>query len=93
MLAIAILVGALAAWTRHRRELELKLDEIHAAERRNAEALSAAKQLFVHPNPVRSRLRRIGDVTGHSPADARTAYTLRVALTLGRLSPRCSEQL
>lgn len=41
--------------------------------------------LFVHPNTVRYRLRRITDVTGLSPASARDAYTLRVALTLGRL--------
>ena len=41
--------------------------------------------LFVHPNTVRYRLRRITDVTRLSPADARDAYTLRIALTLGRL--------
>ncbi|MGI8887399.1 MAG: PucR family transcriptional regulator [Nocardioidaceae bacterium] len=41
--------------------------------------------LFVHPNTVRYRLKRITDVTGFSPADARDAYTLRIALTLGRL--------
>jgi hypothetical protein len=41
--------------------------------------------LFVHPNTVRYRLRRIADVTGLSPSDARDAYTLRMALTLGRL--------
>ena len=40
--------------------------------------------LFVHPNTVRYRLKRITDVTGLSPTDARDAYTLRVALTLGR---------
>jgi sugar diacid utilization regulator len=41
--------------------------------------------LFVHPNTVRYRLRRIADVTALSPSDARDAYTLRMALTLGRL--------
>ncbi|MEJ7742058.1 MAG: helix-turn-helix domain-containing protein [Nocardioidaceae bacterium] len=41
--------------------------------------------LFVHPNTVRYRLRRLTDVTGLSPGDARDAYTLRIALTLGRL--------
>jgi DNA-binding PucR family transcriptional regulator len=41
--------------------------------------------LFVHPNTVRYRLRRIAEVTGLSPAEARDAYTLRIALTLGRL--------
>jgi hypothetical protein len=43
--------------------------------------------LFVHPNTVRYRLRRAGDLTGLSPADPRHAYTYRVALTLGRLNP------
>ncbi|MDX6367154.1 MAG: hypothetical protein QOK30_2230 [Nocardioidaceae bacterium] len=43
------------------------------------------RALFIHPNTVRYRLRRIADVTGLSPAEARDAYTLRLALTLGRL--------
>lgn len=46
---------------------------------------ATGRLLFVHPNTVRYRLRRIADVTGLSPSDARDAYTLRVALTLGRL--------
>ena len=41
--------------------------------------------LFVHPNTVRYRLRRIHDVTGLAPGKARDAFTLRIALTLGRL--------
>jgi sugar diacid utilization regulator len=44
------------------------------------------RRLFVHPNTVRYRLRRIADVTSLSPTDARDAYTMRVALTLGRLT-------
>jgi sugar diacid utilization regulator len=46
---------------------------------------ATGRRLFVHPNTVRYRLRRIADVTALAPADARDAYTLRVALTLGRL--------
>lgn len=46
---------------------------------------ATARALFVHPNTVRYRLRRIADVTSLSPNHARDAYTLRVALTLGRL--------
>lgn len=46
---------------------------------------AASRLLFVHANTVRYRLRRIADVTGLSPSDARHAYTLRLALTLGRL--------
>jgi sugar diacid utilization regulator len=45
----------------------------------------AARALFVHPNTVRYRLRRIHEVSGYSPTDARDAYALRLALTLGRL--------
>jgi DNA-binding PucR family transcriptional regulator len=41
--------------------------------------------LFVHANTVRYRLKRIAEVTGMSPSEARDAYTLRLALTLGRL--------
>ncbi|MCW2872452.1 PucR family transcriptional regulator [Actinacidiphila oryziradicis] len=46
----------------------------------------AARMLFVHPNTVRYRLRRVTDVTGWSPSDVRSAFTLRIALILGRLS-------
>lgn len=47
---------------------------------------SAARTLFVHPNTVRYRLRRVADVTGFAPLSARDAFTLRVALAIGRLS-------
>ena len=46
----------------------------------------AARTLFVHPNTVRYRLRRVAELTGLSPQSARQAFTLRVALVLGRLS-------
>ena len=45
----------------------------------------AARLLFVHPNTVRYRLRRVADVTGLSATDEREAFALRVALMLGRL--------
>ncbi len=48
---------------------------------------SAARALFVHPNTVRYRLRRITDVTGFSPLSPRDAFALRMALTIGRLDP------
>ena len=34
----------------------------------------------------RYRLKRVLDVTGLAPADARQAFTLRVAVVLGRLA-------
>ena len=45
----------------------------------------AARALFVHANTIRYRLRRVDELTGLNPADARDAYALRLALTLGRL--------
>jgi sugar diacid utilization regulator len=42
--------------------------------------------LFVHPNTVRYRLKRIADFTGRDPTLPRDAYVLRVAATVGRLS-------
>jgi DNA-binding PucR family transcriptional regulator len=48
---------------------------------------SAARILYVHPNTVRYRLRRVGEVAGLSPTAARDAFALRIALTLGRLDP------
>ncbi|MGY4708897.1 PucR family transcriptional regulator [Mycolicibacterium sp. CBM1] len=46
---------------------------------------ACARKLFVHPNTVRYRLRRIGDFTGRDPTLPRDAYVLRVASTVGRL--------
>ncbi len=44
-----------------------------------------ARLLFVHPNTVRYRLRRITDVCGLAPTVPRDLYTLQIALTLGHL--------
>ena len=46
---------------------------------------ATARLLFVHPNTVRYRLRRVTEVTGYAPTDPRQAFTLRLALALGRL--------
>jgi hypothetical protein len=42
--------------------------------------------LFVHPNTVRYRLKRITDFTGRDPTQPRDAYVLRVAATVGQLN-------
>jgi DNA-binding PucR family transcriptional regulator len=47
---------------------------------------ACARELFVHANTVRYRLRRIAEMTGLNPSGARDAYTLHLAVTLGRLS-------
>jgi len=44
-----------------------------------------ARALFVHPNTVRYRLRKARDLTGLDASRPRDAYTLQVAITLGRL--------
>ncbi len=48
---------------------------------------ATARAMFIHANTVRYRLRRAAEITGLSVTDPRHAYTYRVALTLGRLSP------
>ena len=47
---------------------------------------ATARALFVHANTVRYRMRRIAELCGHSPMDARGALTLQLALVLGRLA-------
>ena len=49
---------------------------------------ATARALFIHPNTVRYRLRRIAEVTGWSPTEPREAACLRLGLVLGRLGPR-----
>lgn len=47
---------------------------------------NCARQLYVHPNTVRYRLRRVAELTGRTPSNARDALVLRVALSMGRLA-------
>lgn len=55
---------------------------------------ATARAMFIHPNTVRYRLKRVGELTGYSPGNPRDAFTLRVALTLGRLlNPEASSPL
>jgi DNA-binding PucR family transcriptional regulator len=52
---------------------------------------ACARKLFVHPNTVRYRLKRIADFTGRDPTTPRDAYVLRVAATVGRLSSQATK--
>lgn len=61
----------------------LETIEAYLAQGTSIEA--TARVLFVHPNTVRYRLKRVVDLTGLSPADARDSFVLRLALTVGRL--------
>jgi DNA-binding PucR family transcriptional regulator len=46
---------------------------------------SCARTLFVHPNTVRYRLRRVRELTGLQPGTPRDALVLRIALMTARL--------
>ncbi|WP_191550572.1 PucR family transcriptional regulator [Kocuria rhizophila] len=47
---------------------------------------ATARELFVHANTVRYRLRRVSDITGWDPLLPRDAFVLHCALLAGRLS-------
>ncbi|KRF28715.1 PucR family transcriptional regulator [Nocardioides sp. Soil805] len=49
---------------------------------------ATARTLFVHPNTVRYRLKQAGEVTGLDPTRPRDAFTIQIALVLGRQSGR-----
>ena len=61
-----------------RRTLEVYLEGGGALE-------ACARTLFVHPNTVRYRLRRVSEITQLDPADPRDALVLRTAVIVGRL--------
>lgn len=47
---------------------------------------TCARALFVHPNTVRYRLRKISELTGYDATAPRDALVLRIALMVGRLA-------
>jgi DNA-binding PucR family transcriptional regulator len=49
---------------------------------------ATARMLFVHPNTVRYRLRRVAELTAYTPSVGREGFILWVALILGRLAAR-----
>lgn len=50
----------------------------------------AARGLFIHPNTMRYRLRRVAELTGRDPWSARDRLVLTMSLALGRLADRPS---
>jgi hypothetical protein len=61
------------------------LDTVETFLERAGSIESAARALFVHPNTVRYRLRKVTDLTGRAATEPRDAFALRLGLTLGRL--------
>jgi DNA-binding PucR family transcriptional regulator len=52
---------------------------------------ATARLLFVHPNTVRYRLRRVAELTNYTPSAGRDGFTLWVAVVLGRLTSKRAE--
>ena len=64
------------------------LDTLTAYLEQGSSLEGTARMLFVHPNTVRYRLRRVTELTGFTPAVGRDGFTLWTAIILGRLAAR-----
>ncbi len=64
------------------------LETVTAYYRSGGSLEATARDLYVHANTVRYRLRQARDATGFDPTDPRHALTFRIALVLGRLYGR-----
>jgi DNA-binding PucR family transcriptional regulator len=64
------------------------LDTLTAYLEQGSSLEATARLLFVHPNTVRYRLRRVTELTGYTPSDGRDGFTLWAAIILGRLAAR-----
>ena len=61
------------------------LDTVRAVLGSGGNLEASARALFVHPNTVRYRLKRVLDITGLSATDPRGSWTLQIALALSDL--------
>ncbi|HEY2441902.1 MAG TPA: helix-turn-helix domain-containing protein [Streptosporangiaceae bacterium] len=62
------------------------LDTVTAYLEQGSSLEATARMLFVHPNTVRYRLRRVAELTGYGPSEGRGAFALWVSIVLGRLA-------
>ena len=53
---------------------------------------ACARELYVHPNTVRYRLKRVSQITDFDPLNARDAFVLRIALVLGKFAERSNQE-
>lgn len=67
-------------------------DTLHTYLEHGGQVESSARELFVHPNTVRYRLRRVSQLCQFDPMDPRDSFVLRIALTLGRLDSHKPQQ-
>jgi hypothetical protein len=54
---------------------------------------ATARKLFVHPNTVRYRLRKVSQLVALDPTDPREAYVLHTALVAGAIDPQAPDFL
>jgi DNA-binding PucR family transcriptional regulator len=66
------------------------LDTLTAYLEQGSSLEGTARLLFVHPNTVRYRLRRVEELTDYAPSAGRDGFTLWVAIALGRLAAKHS---
>jgi DNA-binding PucR family transcriptional regulator len=64
------------------------LDTLTAYLEQGSSLEATARILFVDPNTVRYRLRRVTELTGYTPSDGRDGFTIWAAIILGRLAAR-----
>ncbi|MFY9928222.1 MAG: helix-turn-helix domain-containing protein [Streptosporangiaceae bacterium] len=62
------------------------LDTLNTYLEQGSSLEATARLLFVHPNTVRYRLRRVAELTEYTPSAGRDGFTLWVAIVLGRLA-------
>ena len=62
------------------------LDTLTAYLEQGSSLEASARMLFVHPNTVRYRLKRVTELTGYTVSEGRDGFTVWTAIILGRLA-------